>query len=543
MKSVPVLIAGGGPVGMTLACELARRGIACMLVERNATTTRYPKMDITNARSMELFRRLALVDGLRSVAVSEDNNFDVSWVTSLTGHELHRFRYPSVNEWRRRIRENNDGSMPGEPPMRVSQVEIEPVLQRAVQAFSTVEARWNVTFEELTQDAQGVTATLRVADGAAEQVRCRYLVGCDGGGSQVRHCLGIRLQGQARVMDRLLVHFRSMSHDVLQHFGVAWHYQSPKGTLIAQNDRDIWTFQARFPHDVAPEMIDTGAMLRDFAGRDFDYEILLTSAWTPHLLVAERYGSGRVLLAGDAAHQYIPTGGYGMNTGIADACDLGWKLAAVLHGFAGPELLSSYDAERRPVGLRNREASKRHSETRRDIASVYHDGLTALDPQGDMARSEAGRRIASFGNAENESYGIEYGYAYEQSPVVCAERGANIPRDPLRYIPTTFPGVRMPSVVLKDHTPIYDRLGLWFTLVCVGTPRSAVLIEAAARRGVPLDVLYLNEPDIISVYGRRLMLVRPDQHIAWRGVTCDDRLEAEAIMARALGFNNALTAA
>jgi 2-polyprenyl-6-methoxyphenol hydroxylase-like FAD-dependent oxidoreductase len=386
MKSVPVLIAGGGPVGMTLACELARRGIACMLVERNATTTRYPKMDITNARSMELFRRLALVDGLRSVAVSEDNNFDVSWVTSLTGHELRRFRYPSVNEWRRRIRENNDGSMPGEPPMRVSQVEIEPVLQRAVQALSTVEARWSVTFEELRQDAQGVTATLRVADGAAEQVRSRYLVGCDGGGSQVRHCLGIRLQGQARVMDRFLVHFRSTSHDVLQHFGVAWHYQSPKGTLIAQNDRDIWTFQARFPHDVAPEMIDAGAMLRDFAGRDFDYEILLTSPWTPHLLVAERYGSGRVLLAGDAAHQYIPTGGYGMNTGIADACDLGWKLAAVLHGFAGPELLSSYDAERRPVGLRNREASKRHSETRRDIASVYHDGLTALGPQGDIAR-------------------------------------------------------------------------------------------------------------------------------------------------------------
>ena len=118
MKLVAVLIAGGGPVGMTLACELSRRGIECMLVERNPTTTRYPKMDITNARSMELFRRLALVDALRSVAVPEDNNFDVSWVTSLTGHELHRFRYPSVNEWRRLIRENNDGSMPGEAPMR-----------------------------------------------------------------------------------------------------------------------------------------------------------------------------------------------------------------------------------------------------------------------------------------------------------------------------------------------------------------------------------------------------------------------------------------
>src|SRR5262249_17961074 len=157
------------------------------------------------------------------------------------------------------------------------------------------------------------------------------------------HCLDIRLHGQARVMDRFLVHFHSTSHDVLQHFGVAWHYQSPKGTLIAQNDRDTWTLQARFANDVAPPSIDPAARLRDFAGRAFDYDILLTSVWTPHLLVAERYRLGRVLLAGDAAHQYNTTGGYGMNTGIGDAWDIGWKLAAVLHGFAGPALLSSYD--------------------------------------------------------------------------------------------------------------------------------------------------------------------------------------------------------
>jgi 2-polyprenyl-6-methoxyphenol hydroxylase-like FAD-dependent oxidoreductase len=220
MKQVQVLIAGGGPVGMTLACELVQRGVTCILVERNADTTRHPKMDITNVRSMELFRRLGLVDALRSVAVPEMNNFDVSWITSLSGHELHRFRYPSVTEWRRMIRDRNDGSMPGEPPMRVSQVEIEPVLRRAL-VGARVEARWGVALEDLSQDMNGATATVRTADGATEQVRCHYLVGCDGGTSRVRNCLGIRLDGQARVMPRFMTHFRSTATDVLQRWGVA----------------------------------------------------------------------------------------------------------------------------------------------------------------------------------------------------------------------------------------------------------------------------------------------------------------------------------
>src|SRR6516162_3302350 len=537
MQHVPVIIAGGGPVGMTLARDLALRGIQTLLVERNPTTTRHPKMDITNARTMELFRRLGLADALRAVAVPESNNFDVSWITGLSGHELYRFRYPSVTQWRQLIRDSNNGSMPGEAPMRVSQVEIEPVLARAIRAEPLVDARWSVAFADLSQDADGVMVTLVPAGGAPERVRCDYLVGCDGGTSDVRRCLGIGLDGQASVQQRFMTHFRSGARDALAPWGIAWHYQSLKGTLIAQNDRDIWTLQTRWPEDIPPTAIDPGALLRVFAGRDFDYEILVANRWASHLLVAQAYQDRRVFLAGDAAHQYIPTGGYGMNTGIGDACDLGWKLAAVLHGFAGPRLLSSYDAERRPVGLRNREASKRHSETRRDIASVYHDGLNALGPDGEMARAVAGHRITSFGNSENESYGIEYGYAYE-SPVICAEQGADIPNDPLRYTPTTFPGVRMPSVVLKDDTPIYDRLGLWFTLVCVSTPPSAALVAAAARRSVPLDVLRLDEPDLIAVYGRRLMLVRPDHHIAWRGAVCDDRLEAEAIIARALGFVN-----
>jgi 2-polyprenyl-6-methoxyphenol hydroxylase-like FAD-dependent oxidoreductase len=537
MKQVPVLIAGGGPVGMTLACELSRRGIACLLVERNPTTTRHPKMDITNARSMELFRRLGVVDGLRAVAVPEASNFDVSWITSLTGHELHRFRYPSVTDWRRLIRERNDGTMPAEPPMRVSQVEIEPVLQRAVQAAPMVEARWGVELEEVSQDRDGVTATLRNADGTAETVRCQYLAGCDGGTSRVRQCIGINQVGEWRVQQRFLTHFRSTDTELLQRWGIAWHYQSAAGTLIAQNDKDIWTLQTRFAQEAPPEHVDIPGLLRGFAGRDFAHEILVANAWTPHFVVAERYGEGRVLLAGDAAHQYVPTGGYGMNTGIGDACDLGWKLAAMLRGIGGPRLLASYELERRPIGLRNCDAARRHSGARAAIAAVYREAGDLTAPAADAARGAAGLRIGAIGNAENESYGIELGYAYADSEVICADRGADIPNDPLHYVPTTAPGVRMPSMLMADGVPIFDRLGLWFTLACFGAPPSEALVAAAERRGVPLDVLRIDDADAEKVYGRGLLLVRPDQHIAWRGTACGDRRQADAIVSRVLGWN------
>jgi 2-polyprenyl-6-methoxyphenol hydroxylase-like FAD-dependent oxidoreductase len=538
MKHVPVLIAGGGPVGMTLACELSRRGTACMLVERNPATTRHPKMDITNARSMELFRSLGVVDALRAVAVPESGNFDVAWITGLTGHPLHRFHYPSVTEWRRLIAERNDGTMPAEPPMRVSQVEIEPVLQRAVLAAPRVEARWNVGLEELAQDETGVTATLRTADGALEQVRCDYLVGCDGGGSRVRACLGIEQVGQWQVQQRFLTHFRSTDTELLQRWGIAWHYQSAAGTLIAQNDKNIWTLQTRWPNDEQPASVDVPGLLRGFAGRDFAHDILVANAWTPHFVVAERYADRRVLLAGDAAHQYVPTGGYGMNTGIGDACDLGWKLAAVLLGCGGPRLLASYEAERRPVGLRNCEAARGHSGRRAAVAAVYREAgdLNAPGPGGDAARGAAGLRIGAIGNAENESYGIELGYSYADSEVICADPGADIPGNPLHYIPTTAPGVRMPSVLMNGGTPIFDRLGLWFTLACFGTRPSDALVAAAAQRGMPLAVLQVDDPQIVKVYGRGMLLVRPDQHIAWRGSACDDRNTAHAILSRVLGF-------
>jgi len=498
LKQVPVLIAGGGPVGMTLARTLAQFGVRCLLVERQASTTRHPKMDITNGRSMELFRRLGLVDRLRAVAVPEENNFDVSWITTLADRELHRFRYPSVVEKRAEILAKNDGSQPREPAMRVSQVMIEPVLRDAIVDDPLVEARWGVAFEDFVQDATGVTCTLRVGEtGATETVRCDWLAGCDGGSSIVREKLGIGLSGKANVAHRYMVHFRSDARDILQAFGTAWHYQSAMGTLIAQDDRETWTLQMRMPTDGTT---DPNAVLDVWVGRcGFAREILVANPWFTNLLLADSYGRGRVFLAGDSAHQYIPTGGYGMNTGIGDAIDLGWKLAAAVKGHAGPGLLESYDRERRPVGYRNRLASERHTDVRLKIAEFYKN---EHDPE------RLARGIAALGNAENESWGIEFGYRYD-----------GVEPDPRIYEPTTAPGARLPSIFLRDGSALYDRLGRWFTLLRFGDADPSSLIDAAP---VPVDTVIVDDPAIAPIYEANLVLVRPDTHVAWRGNRCDD---------------------
>jgi 2-polyprenyl-6-methoxyphenol hydroxylase-like FAD-dependent oxidoreductase len=537
MKKVPVLIAGGGPVGLTLSLELARYGVESVVAERHPNTTTHPKMDLTNGRSMELLRRLGLADTLRAVGVPPENSFDISWITSLNGDELHRFPYPSAAEATRIRRACNDGSLTLEAPMRVSQIVVEPVLKRAAVAAPhvTVRAPWRL--ERFVQDADGVSSTLRHVETGEEQlVRSDYLVGCDGGGSTVRSGLGILNEGKTNVASMYMIHFRSEARELLQRFGITWHYQNGSGVLVAQNDWDTWTLHVFLPPGTDASALEPRTLVEQWVGCPFPFEVLVSNPWSAHYLVAEHYREGRVLLAGDAAHQFMPTGGYGMNSGVADAANLGWKLAALVQGWGGPALLDSYEAERRPVAMMSWATSEEHLKVRFALAELYAQAgeLSGSTPEALARRSEAGRRVAALGNAENECWGTEHGYRYDVSPVVCAEAGTAPAFDPLRYTPSTWPGSRLPHVFLADGSAVYDQLGTQFTLLVLDESDTSALERAADQRRIPLAVLRIKDANAARIYQRKLILVRPDQHVAWRGDCVPD--DSATWLAHAAGF-------
>jgi len=520
LHTVPVLVVGGGPVGLVTALELQSRGIRTLLIERNPGTTRHPKMDVTNGRSMEHFRRLGIAELIRDAAVPRKNCMDVVWVTRLAEWELARFRYPDVHTWRARIKQYNDGSQPLEPNMRLSQVVLEPVLRELLELSPLVELRFGWTCESVEQNADGVTATIRnIETNEVEQVQCQLLAGCDGGSSCVRQCLGVECAGTYSVLPFYMVHYRTPARELMRRHGIAWHYQSPVGgTLIAQDDDETFTLHNIVPPGSDPRAIDPKSFLFESLGMEFPCEILKANPWSPHLVVAGSYGRGRIWMAGDSVHQFIPTGGYGMNTGVCDGVDLAWKFAAVLQCWGGPNLLTSIDAERRPVAMTNCEASEAHMAIRIQIAAEYTPLIHQNSAAGATAREALGRRILELGNHENESLGIELGYRYRGSPIVCNESGEP-PWSKLHYVPSTWPGVRAPHVFLEDGTAIFDRFGRWFTLLNFGRADPAALVAAARARQVPLTVVNIEDPHARSIYERDLVLIRPDQHVGWRGNT------------------------
>lgn len=516
-----VIIVGAGPVGLTLAIDLGRRGVRCVLLEQKEAPAFLPKMERCNARTMELYRRIGLAGKIRAAGLRSDVPMDVFIITAMNEPPLLHLPYPSVDAAREQLAQCHDGSQPAEPYQLISQYTLEPLLKSVAETLPSIDVRYGCAFESFRQDETGVTAHVRTMQGAAETIRAAYLVGCDGGASAVRKQLGIRLRGEGNLMEfrQALFHCPDLFDRIPigpgpgrgRHYHVA---DACASFLIMQDSTRHFTLHARVEDDAA--------MLRQFEtviGVPVPHEMLSCAPWRHNLLLADRYGSGRVFLAGDAVHLVIPTGGLGMNSGVGDAFDLSWKLAATLQGWGGPNLLRSYEIERRQVGERNVGASRYASLGRRKWRSLYRPNIRDNTAEGQAARDQ----LVSVADVEqrksNEMIGAELGYRYVDSPII-----DNIPGGPEHlfrtYEPTTWPGARLPNVWLEPGVALQDRIpDDGYTLLRLGQTAAgtAALERSMHTTGAPLTVLDIPDDSAREVYGFDLLLLRPDLHVAWRG--------------------------
>ena len=523
---VDVCVVGAGPVGLTLAMELSRHGVRTALIEREQRPSPWPRMERCNARTMEIYRRLGVSEAIRARGHPPDGPMDVAVVTNLGEPPLALLTYPTMQEMRRRIAACSDGTLPLEPYQMISQYHLEPVLREAVGRCAGVQCLFGVGAESFEEQGDGVQVRLRDA-GGEHTLKARYLVGCDGGASVVRKQLGIGLEGRGGIAKLRQVFFRS--RDLLQKIKVErarhyWFADEHRSAIIVQDDSQHFSLHSTLPADA-----DFAAAVRQLCGAEVEVDVLHVGEWTMHLLVAERYAAGRVFIAGDAAHLVIPTGGLGMNTGVGDAIDLGWKLAAAVQGWGGQGLLDSYETERRMVGRRNRDASGFAAAGVEIWRGAFRPDIRDDSPDGAATRAQVARLAQVAQRRSHEMNGIELGYTYAASPVVCGEAGPPHESDTFHYLPSASSGSRLPHVWLSDGRALQDVAGTAFTLLDFGAAGGTAALEAAMQAlGAPLQVVRLAEPAAHRVCGRRLVLLRPDLHVAWRGDQLPDDCSAVA---------------
>src|SRR5579864_5601976 len=517
MEETQVLIVGAGPVGLTLALDLGRRGVRCTLIERNTTSIQLPKMERCNARTMEIYRRLGIAERVRDAGLSRDAPMDVFLALSMASPPLAHLPCPSVAEATAEIAAHNDGGLL-EPYQLISQYTLEPLLRSIVETLPSVNVRFGCELISFMQDAGSVTAVVQPNDAAEETIRASYLVGCDGGSSTVRKQLGITLQGEGNIRKLRQALFRCDDLYERIPMGKGRHYHIAEGPffpfIILQDSTRHWTLHAGASSDA--EMAE---IFRKSLAMPIAFEMLSVNEWTQHLLCAERYGEGRVFVAGDAAHLVIPTGGLGMNTGVGDAVDLSWKLAATVAGWGGLQLLASYEAERRPIGLRNVKASRAAMTGRLGWRAAYHSNIRDNTPDGAATRERMAALFDTEQRKVTEILGIEAGYRYGDSPIVWREPGEGPDPDNPAYVPTTWPGARLPHVWLSDGAALHDRLGSGYTLLRLGGTHSDTsgLERSFQELHAPLEVLDIVGERPRDIYQFDLLLIRPDLHVVWRG--------------------------
>jgi 2-polyprenyl-6-methoxyphenol hydroxylase-like FAD-dependent oxidoreductase len=540
-----VFIAGGGPCGLMLANELGRRGISVVLVDDKPGTAFNPQANATQARTMEHYRRLGFAQEIRALGLPAEFPTDIAYFTRYATHELGRFKLPSAREATEKVRGLSGSWSAAELPHRVSQKFVEQVLRRHAEALPGVSVNygWRMLAFEDRGDHVEVSAE-RIADGARATVRAAYLVGADGPRSLVRQTLGIRYSGDGGAVRDFFggrmyaIYLRAKQfYEVVPH-APAWmnvtFNHDRRAFMAAVDGRGEFAFHTQLrdhehEDDITDE--DAKAMFRAAVGAPLDVEIISRGTWTAgYALVAESFGRGRVFIGGDAAHLFTPAGGLGYNTAIDDAVNLGWKLAATLKGQGGPLLLASYEAERRPIAERNTGFARGFADSLGLFAPVPH--IEEDTPEGAAARAAAGDYLATHGKKEFDIPGITFGARYDRSPIVIPDGSLPPPDAPDRYEPTACPGGRAPHVWLASGQSLYDRFGFEWTLLQARPGAGDTILEAARSRNLGLTAVTMESDEVRDAYGADLVLIRPDQVVAWRGNAPAD---AEALLSRALG--------
>ncbi|WP_105970512.1 FAD-dependent monooxygenase [Streptomyces geranii] len=528
----PVAIVGGGPVGLLLALLLDHHGCESVVFDSADSVLAEPRGSTHGARTMEHYRRLGLASRVRELGLPGGHGAGISFFTRYAGRLLAQLPWPGADEVRARVAAADRTDQVPEPMHRANQMYVERLLLAHAGTRPGITLRYGHRVTAVRDTGDHVTVAVTGPDGPRVW-EAGYAVGCDGGHSLVRRSLGISYTGEG-----------SIDQDVLGRRATAAHLRVPGlyGRFLRERAAwSNWVFNGEIALNLIaldgvdefflltssadPDDPDEGAvveLVRRAVGVPVEVEVLGRRAWTPGAaLVAERFGTGRVQLAGDAAHLFTPNGGFGMNTGADDAANLAWKLAGAVQGWAGPGLLPSYGAERRPVALRNTAAARELNVALGAVgrpASLEEDGAA-----GEAARRRTGAELAAYGRLTMDTLGVQLGARYDGSPVVVADGTAPPPDDFVTYTPSGVPGGRAPHLWLDaGHGlggSLFDRIGPGFTLLSLcGVRQDTAGFEKAAREsGIPFSVVRVDDPAGRELYGRDLVLVRPDQHVAWRG--------------------------